>query len=799
MELVLLVLVCLSPWALGAAEPGFEAILYAGVAVLLLLWAARVLVAGEFTWTHCPVALCLAGLFLLGFAQLMPLPRPALAWLSPATCHLHDELLPAEPEALPAEAIEVTLPARSRLSLNPGATRTELVRLLAVFLVFAIVRANLTSVEALRRLAVAALVNGALLALFGIAQSIGAPPHTLYWTLPVPNQPFGPFICRNHFPFYLNLCVGLGLGLLLSRTDTRGKHSLDPAGLLQDSSALWIVASLALMIASIFLSLSRGGILALCGAGFVSLLFWGGRGARRSWLQTVLLVGVLSLGIAAWLGLDPVAKRLGTLWTGAAWQDDRLPVWSDMLPSARSFPLWGTGYGTFEQVELVYRTTPGSANVVYEHAHNDYLEALVEGGVARLLLSVTAIFLVIRFGGRALRRHTGRPAGLALGCLFAFTTLLLHSFVDFGLHLPAIALLATVLCAHLCALGDEPARRVTCLRLGRLAPLAAAVLAVLLGGLLCVEGWRWTVAQNYRLAAARLYERPDAEGQERRLVLLEAALRTLPERANLHLEVGRARWLWYQAQRDRADASEEELDRKYLLPALRAYLEARDLCPLMAEPNMRLAAYAGKLDRADTPETYLNRAKRLLPSDPQVWYLAGLQEAEAGRLDEASRSWRRSLTMSNRFLAPILDRAAKKLAPQELLDNLLPDEPELLCAAASHLYPAGQGIEERHQLYQKALQLLEARPAPNPRDLHLQAELHSALGQRESAVKAFRAALEGAPLEVGWRLECGRLLYEMGQRAEARRELLTVLGQEPEHEEARQLLMQLERETAEGK
>ena len=65
----------------------------------------------------------------------------------------------------------------------------------------------------------------------------------------------------------------------------------------------------------------------------------------------------------------------------------------------------------------------------------------------RLAISLLAIGLVFRFGYRAVRRFDGEPTGgLALGALFGFTTLVIHSIGDFGLHLPAIALLATVLC-----------------------------------------------------------------------------------------------------------------------------------------------------------------------------------------------------------------------------------------------------------------------------------------------------------------------------------------------------------------
>ena len=135
-EAILLVLVVLSPWAFGAVEPVFEFLLYAGIALLLVLWAARILCQWEFTWKKCPVALCLAAFFLLGIWQLQPLPRPVLNVLSPGTVRLCDELLPAKSEVLPLGETypRPSMTAGNRLSLYPGATRKELIRLLAVFL-----------------------------------------------------------------------------------------------------------------------------------------------------------------------------------------------------------------------------------------------------------------------------------------------------------------------------------------------------------------------------------------------------------------------------------------------------------------------------------------------------------------------------------------------------------------------------------------------------------------------------------------------------------------------------------------
>src|SRR5262249_22196912 len=103
----------------------------------------------------------------------------------------------------------------STLSLYPGATREEIIRLVAVFSLFAVVRGAGDAGASLRRLSVAAVANGALLALFALVQFVTSRHDLLYWSYPTRGLGFGPFICRNHFAFYMNLCVGLGLGLLL--------------------------------------------------------------------------------------------------------------------------------------------------------------------------------------------------------------------------------------------------------------------------------------------------------------------------------------------------------------------------------------------------------------------------------------------------------------------------------------------------------------------------------------------------------------------------------------------------------
>jgi O-antigen ligase/tetratricopeptide (TPR) repeat protein len=800
MEALVLALVCLAPWAFGAAEPGGEFGLYSGVAALLVLWAARLLLEGRLTWHRSPVALCLAGLVLLGAMQLVPWPAQALARVSPPTAQLYAELLPAEREIV--DGGEAPGTAGRTVSLDAGATRLDVVRLLAMFLLFVTVRNNCASPAALRRLALALLVNGALLSLLAFAQ-LGSARGLIYWTFPSLNRPFGPFVCRNHYPYYVSMCFGLGAGLLASRwaggaAGSRDRHRPQPGDLgrglsewwanplvlLNEPGALWAGLALALTLASVALCLSRGGLFSFLAALAVCLGLRFVRYRRVGRPQVALLVGAAALAVAAWFGLGPLKARLAEL-AGDDPSEGRLGLWRDTLPLVRDFPLWGTGYGTFAVIEPAYRTRPDAPALIYDHVHNEYLEALATGGPLCLLLGLAALAFVYRSGWRALRRFGGQPAGeLVLGALFGVTAVAAHSLVDFGLHLPAVAALLAVLCAHVCALG-EPDEEATTFRLGGIAPLAGAVLAVGLGGVLFVEGWRLARVESLQNLAYRLDGRPGAEDQQRWLALLEAAAALAPERAEVQMVAAQAHL--YLSEQGTAGA--------HHTAALRYYLRARDLCPLLAKVQMRLAAEAERLERADSPEAYRQRAKRLRPRDQELWYVAGLQELAGGRTDEAWASWRRSLELSRQFLPEVLARARRHLDTPQLIERVLPNNPDLLVRAAGLLYPGDQG--RQRPLLEKALSLLDAA-APTAEDLFLRCQLRADLGDGRAALADCQAAVARQPRNADWRYALALLLRRQGDLRESRRELLLVLGQQPGHTQARRLLDKVTQELGRG-
>jgi O-antigen ligase/tetratricopeptide (TPR) repeat protein len=865
-EGVVLVMVCLSPWAFGAVHPVFEGALDAGVAVLLVLWAARMLLRGKVVLHRCPIMVCLAALFALGALQLLPLSRPSLALVSPGTAALYDRLIPGEPEVLPLGEARERMPgtAGATLSLYPEGTRQDLLRLLAVFVVFAAVRHNVDPIGGLRRLSIVALVNGALLAFFGLIQFFSSPPAVQYWTYRAEGAaPFGPFICRNHFPFYLNMCVGLGLGYLLASGSGHGSSAKEGrrggragagwanglTGLLNEPQLLWGITALAVMLSSIFFSLSRGGAMALLGGcGLGLLLGLPGRYAFGR-LAAALLVPALAVALLSWFGLGAVKARLATIGN----TDDRVPLWTAVLSLARDFPLWGTGLGTFAYVEPINRPIGESAALVYEHAHNEYLEALIEGGVVRLALSLAAIGFVFRQGWRALRRHRGqRAGGLVVGALVAFATIVFHNIVDFGLHVPAIALLATVVCAYLAALGDGvpalpqghgPATATPSpgpLKLRGIFPIVGAVAVITLAFVLLGGGWRAYQAERFRLGAGRLTLDNNPGKAASHLAGLAAAISLQPENAVLHVSLAEAHLHLFQELTKRAvehnclagcaqavlasaalwppgwpwpppaalalgtlpdGAAGEEarrLTRLHLVPALRHYLAARDLCPLLATPHLRLAAHAEGLEKADNRLAYLRRAQLLRPLDAELWYAAGVEEQRQGHPDMALAAWRRSLACSGQRLGDVLRQPAARVPAQLLAERVLPDDPHLLCEAARVLQAREATGTQAEPLLRKALALLERPRGPlGAADLHLRAQCRRELGQPDAAATDYQAALAQEPRRSSWRYELANLLIGQGRFGEARRELAVFLKENPAHQQAKELLLRVSGAAAE--
>jgi len=251
----------------------------------------------------------------------------------------------------------------------------------------------------------------------------------LYWfrEMHYGGIPFGPYVNRNHFAGFVELVLPMALVPLLLGRVRRER--------------LVLVGMLAVLpLSALLFSASRGGIASL-GAelAFLALVLVLRKTGARSVLVggTVLLLAFLTV---SWLGVNEVLSRFSALQTLEVRPDKRASMRQGTWHIFLDHPLLGTGLGTLQQVYPPYETVYDGK--IVNHSHNDYLEALAEtgilGGICCAWFVVTLFIGGLRFlfSGENSLASTLRLCGWT-GCW----GLLVHSLVDFNLHIPSNLLL----------------------------------------------------------------------------------------------------------------------------------------------------------------------------------------------------------------------------------------------------------------------------------------------------------------------------------------------------------------------
>ncbi len=279
---------------------------------------------------------------------------------------------------------------------------------------------------------------GAVVASFAVLQGL-APNGKLYWirALQQGGGIYGPYVNHNHYAGLMEMLTPFPLVLAATRF-TEGNRKIAMAGIA------------ALMAASIFLSGSRGGMAAFM-AQMVALSVFLLRQQKRNWKQPLMLGAFLALVIIflVWMGGNEVTRRLTSIHSEAREEisgGTRLSIDRDCLRMLIKRPILGWGLGTFPIVYPEFRSFYTTFFV--NEAHNDYLQLLVETGLAGFAIAVWFLALVFRRASGKLKNWTETASGaLTVAALLGCLGILVHSFVDFNLQIPANAALFYVLCA----------------------------------------------------------------------------------------------------------------------------------------------------------------------------------------------------------------------------------------------------------------------------------------------------------------------------------------------------------------
>lgn len=379
------------------------------------------------------LAFVLASPLWLALVYLLPL--PASVWSAAAGRGSY-------PEVMAAAGIES--PSFVPLSLVPDATAASLfagIPVLAAFVAGYWMRLRQLKV------ALAVLVGVAFVqVIMGLLQVAGGASSPLYFG-GMGGRPFGTFANPNHFANYAAMALAAYIWLAWTQVSQRRVYGIHPPSWQARRLALWSAGGILLVI-GILMSRSRGAALAGLPAAMCALAVAASATSKSRQWRTALIAAGIALGLAmAVVGFDSVVTRfqLKGMATDASF---RTLLAASTLEGAATFWPVGAGWGTYAAVYP--RFQPATVDGFAGHAHHDYAELLFEGGIFAVLLMAAFAWLAltraVQLVRAAIRRRRLRRSEMAAAiCGLGLLGFLLHSFVEFNMHIPANAIAAALL------------------------------------------------------------------------------------------------------------------------------------------------------------------------------------------------------------------------------------------------------------------------------------------------------------------------------------------------------------------
>lgn len=406
--------------AAGAAANAFLQLTGLGL-ILALLWRRDFVLPGEaggLIWIGL-------ALLLVGLLSLVPLPGGL------------GSSLPLRGELVEAFRLIGMEPPSLSASLAPPSTLTSLLHLLPAAAMFLLVL-RLPNDER-RRLPTVLLAIAGISVVLGAFQLMGGASSPLrFYEITNRTSPVGFFSNANHEATLL-LCALPLIAAVAGRMATRRSRSKRSGGaIISASIAVFVLAGIAIS------GSSAGYGLALPVAVASFLIYRrtvAGRVAAGWW--AALAVFALLFALAGLRG--PLGKEAFEADIASQPSSRRVLAETTSEIIKDSFPI-GTGLGTFSTVYRRYEDPSRVTKQFANHAHNDYLEAVLELGAAGLLLLLAFLFW---WGRRAYQVWTRdfEGAALARAGSVMIGIVLAHSIVDYPIRTAAIVAVFAMSCA----------------------------------------------------------------------------------------------------------------------------------------------------------------------------------------------------------------------------------------------------------------------------------------------------------------------------------------------------------------
>ncbi len=809
-ERLLIALLIFAPLAFGTVEAWSEQIVIALASAMLMCLLLKVVVTRRreitWTWAYVPIAL----FTLIVVLQLIPLPQGIVRLVSPNTVARRSELLGDLPNAS-------SILSRMTISFYPHGTRHDLRLVLAVVAVFIVVFNTFRRPEQILRLMIVIASIGAGVAVLAFAQNIFGN-DKIYWCVPSPHQSAhsGPFVNHSHYAQFINLSTGAAFGALFVKVRElfRGR-SVAPEAIVDclgspEARPVWfLIAMIAVSMGSVFVSLSRGGVISLLiAAAFVTLILSSRRTLTGSgWVMAVLALAAFICVL--YVGFDAVYDRLSTLGDFSEAEGGRWEIVSNILVAWTRFPVLGTGLGTHAVVypEFDRSVVPALAS----HAENEYAQAIEETGAVGILVLVSFAVLIWVHYARAVRKDRIPICTAAYGLGFGVMAIMIHSLSDFGQHLPANAMLTAIFCALLIRLArfghDDMDGMEEAVPVGTRS-LRYWVAGCAVVGVLCV-GTVWG-ANNARLAESHwravlaaeenLMQRGWQGSDQEYIDLLDHAQKAAEYQPD---NVERVHWLnvyrWHAVRRNTDPNTGgflwSETNLEFVERIVEELNRARTVCPTFGATWCVL----GQLERSvlgqdEAGAEHIREGVKLAPADATARFVAGTLAIEEGQIETAGDHLATAVQLDHRLFGDIASLLITEFDQPDLALQIAGEDIRLLYAVVKTLEDVGAETASVEAVRSKVLILLEQKSQEPTAPAWVSASLagmYRAAGEVTEAIKYYRHALTKDYGQVEWRCRLARLLADTQAVKEAIEQLEIVLRLRPEHGQAKRMLAEI--------
>ena len=357
-------------------------------------------------------------------AQLAPAPSFFIKAISPETYSIYDNTIWAYDRSL-----------WGSISIHKKATVSEFFRFASYAAIYILTVQVLSDGRYLKRTIVIVLLLASLLSLVGIVQYYSSD-KSIYWMRGVTDtgSPFGPFVNPNHYAGFMGMVFPLSLCLFMFYMPDfwRGTAGIFKKG--YNRAVLLGLASL-LIGTSMVLTRSKGGMIGLV----ISLLILSTCIFKKEIVKrkmlSIILISVLLILCVSWFGWDPVVEKFSSFGNVQNYEEvPRVDIWKDSVDIIMDFPITGSGFGNYVHIYPKYRSLQEVG--IVDHAHNDYLELLSDGGiVGGLLFSLFVIAVLKRTFDTLRKRRNIYSIYMSIAAFAGIAYVFSHGLFDFNLYI----------------------------------------------------------------------------------------------------------------------------------------------------------------------------------------------------------------------------------------------------------------------------------------------------------------------------------------------------------------------------